>query len=169
MNPVLKVFLLSMAPISELRGAIPLGVWGYGLSPLEAFAVAIVGNLLAVVPLLLLIEPAHRFAERIPLFKRIFDWILERTRRKGKVVEKYEALGLMLFVAIPLPGTGAWTGAFAAFLFDIPFKYSLIAISLGVLIAGVIVTVFVAAGLAGAVAAGAILIGVALYNLYRKL
>ncbi len=169
MSPLLKVFLLSMAPISELRGAIPLAVWGYGIPPLKAFAVAIVGNLLAVVPLLLLIEPAHRLAVKFEPARKFFDWILERTRRKGKVVEKYEAIGLMLFVAIPLPGTGAWTGAFAAFIFDIPFKYAVVSISLGVLIAGIIVTAFVAAGLVGAIAAGVILTGLAAYNLYKKL
>ncbi len=158
-----------MMPISELRGAIPLGVWGYGLSPLKAFAIAIVGNLLAVIPLLLLIEPAHKMAEKIPILKKFFDWILERTRQKGKIVEKYETIGLMMFVAIPLPGTGAWTGAFAAFLFDIPFKNALIAISIGVLIAGVIVTAFVSMGWIGAISAGIILISLAIYNLYRKL
>ena len=169
MTPTLKVFLLSMAPISELRGAIPLGVWGYGMPPLKAFLIAIVGNLLAVIPLLLLIKPAHRLAMKFSLTRKFFEWMLERTRRKGEIVEKYEAIGLMLFVAIPLPGTGAWTGALAAFLFDIPFKYAVVSISIGVLIAGIIVTVFVSAGLTGAIAAGAILLAVATYNLYRKI
>jgi len=158
-----------MAPISELRGAIPLGVWHFKMHPLEAFVIAVVGNLLAVVPLLLLIEPAWKLASKFPLTRRFFEWVFARTRKRGEIVEKYEAIGLMLFVAIPLPGTGAWTGAVAAFLFGIEFKYAVWAISAGVLIAGIIVTAFVAAGLWGAIVAGIILMVSAATTMWKKL
>ena len=76
----------------------------------------------------------------IPLWSRFFDWLFERTKKKAELVQRYEALGLILLVAIPLPATGAWTGCIAASLFKIKFKYAFPAILIGVLIAGIIVT-----------------------------
>jgi len=106
----------------------------------EAFVFATLGNMIPIVPLLLLLERGYQYFRRYTWFARVFDKALARTRRKGKVVEKYRALGLALFVGVPLPGTGAWTGALAAFVFGIPFRYALPAIAAGVVIAGVVVT-----------------------------
>ena len=130
-------FFISMVPVIELRGAIPVGI-AAGLSPAVAFTVSVLGNLVPVPFILLLI-------------RRIFDWlrgtktlgpIIEKLERrahlKGRVVQKYRVPGLILLVGIPLPGTGAWTGALVAALLDIRLKSAIPAIFAGLLIAGAI-------------------------------
>jgi len=136
------VVVLAMLPILELRGAIPwaLAPMGGNLSYVEAVPLAILGNMIPVVPLLLWLGPVSDRLRRVPVLDRFFTWLFNRTRRKGKLVEKYQAVGLALFVAIPLPVTGAWTGAAAAFLFGIPFRQALPAILAGVCIAATVVT-----------------------------
>lgn len=168
-SPDLAVFVASMLPISELRGAIPLGVWGFKLPLIRTYIIAVLGNLVPILPLLWLIDPVSKFAKKTRLGRRFFDWVFERTRKKGKLIEKYEALGLMLFVAIPLPVTGAWTGTLAAFLFGVHRAYAFPSITAGVLIAGIIVSAFVALGWIGAVAAGIILIGLVGKILWNRL
>ncbi len=136
--------LLSMLPITELRGAIPWAMasppYGGGLGWREAFLFATLGNMVPIVPLLVFLERGYQYVRRYPFWERFFERIFARTRRRGKVVEKYRAIGLTLFVGVPLPGTGAWTGALAAFVFGIPFRYAVPAIVAGVLIAGVLIT-----------------------------
>lgn len=137
------VMLLAMSPISELRGAIPLAI-ASGYSPLEAYAISVLGNLIPVAPLLLFLGPVSSFLMRYPPGCRFFTWLFSRTRRK--YIEEREGVGfaaLMLFVAIPLPMTGAWTGCVLAFLLGFRFLPAFLSISLGVLIAGVIVTIAV--------------------------
>ena len=130
--------IIAALPVSELRGAIPLAV-AMGFSLKKAFALSVLGNILPVCPILFLLEPVSERMRHIPLVRRFFDWFFERTRRKASLVEKYEALGLIPFVAIPLPVTGAWTGAVAAFVFGVRFWYALPAILAGIMIAGLIV------------------------------
>lgn len=135
----LAVVVIAMLPVSELRGAIPWAAsQGIGLG--QAYALAVAGNSIPVVPLLLGLGPASKWLRRWRAFDRFFEWLFARTRRRGKLVEKYEALGLIPFVAIPLPVTGAWTGCAAAFVFGVRFWYALPAIVAGILIAGVIVS-----------------------------
>ena len=134
------VFITATLPILELRGAIPLGLIHYGMPVVETYAIAVAGNFVIVVPLLMLLEPVSNFLRRNRLFDKFFTWLFARTRKRGNLVEKYEAIGLMLFVAIPLPVTGAWTGAIAAYIFGIRRKYATICILGGIMIAGVIVT-----------------------------
>lgn len=141
----LTVLILGMMPVSELRGAIPFGV-AIGIPVRKVLFLAIVGNIIPVIPLLFLLEPVSSYLRRFILFKGFFDWLFERTRRRAAVVEKYEALGLVMFVAIPLPVTGAWTGCLAATLFKIRLRYAFLAITTGVLIAAVIVTTITFAG-----------------------
>ncbi|MCQ8903328.1 MAG: small multi-drug export protein [Methanothrix sp.] len=144
----LMVMLLAMSPISELRGAIPLAI-AYGYSPVEAYAISVLGNLIPVAPLLLFLGPVSSFLMRWPPGYRFFTWLFSRTRRK--YIEGREGIGfaaLMLFVAIPLPMTGAWTGCVLAFLLGFRFLPAFLAISLGVLIAGVIVTTAVSGAFA---------------------
>ncbi len=141
----LAVFILGMMPISELRGAIPFGI-AVGLPAKKVLFFAIIGNIVPVIPLLFLLEPVSNYLRRFTPFKVFFDWLFERTRRRAAVVEKYEALGLIFFVSIPLPITGAWTGCLAATLFKIRLRYALFAITTGVLIAAVIVTTITFAG-----------------------
>ena len=123
---LLMTFLIAMVPVLELRGAIPAGI-AAGLPPAAAAAAAILGNLVPI-PFLIL------------LLRRIFDWLERRAHLKGRIVKKYRTIGLIILVAIPLPGTGAWTGALVADVLDLRLRTALPAIALGVLIAGIITT-----------------------------
>jgi len=142
MTKELSTFLIAMIPIGELRAAIPIALSVYRLSPLNAFVWAVLGNLIPVLLLLWLLEPLTKYLDdHFYSLNRFFAWLFERTRRKhSRKFELWGALALISFVAIPLPMTGAWSGAIAAFVFGIPFKKALLSITLGVLIAGLIVT-----------------------------
>ncbi len=137
----LAVILIAMLPVSELRGAIPWAVhpMGGGMGLGTAYVLAVIGNFIPVIPLLLGLGPVSNVLRRWTVFDKFFTWLFARTRRRGKWVEKYEAFGLIPFVAIPLPVTGAWTGAAAAFVFGVRFWYALPAILAGILIAGGVV------------------------------
>ena len=137
-NKEAAVVILAALPISELRGAIPLAI-AMDFPPAKAYALAVIGNFIPVVPLLFFLQPISDRLRHIPVFEKFFNWLFERTKRKATLIEKFEALGLILFVAIPLPITGAWTGCVAATLFKIRFRYALMAILLGITIAGCIV------------------------------
>jgi len=134
----LLIILLGATPFFEARYAIPAALLS-GYPPPEAFLLALAGNLLPVVPLLLLLEPVSGFLIRnSPPFDRFFRWLFNRTRRKLEGREQLGAVGLFLFVAVPLPMTGAWSGCAAAFVFGIPFRYALPAIVLGTVAAALI-------------------------------
>jgi uncharacterized membrane protein len=137
--------VIAMLPVTELRGAIPVAA-ALGIPLKKAFLISVTANIIIVPPLLFFLEPVTQLLRRFRLFARFFDWFFERTKKKASLVEKFEVLGLMLFVAVPLPGTGAWTGAVVASLFKIRFGYAVLAISAGVIIAGVIITALVAFG-----------------------
>ncbi len=141
--PEWTTFVISMLPIVELRGAIPYGIGVAGLGWLQTYVYAVVGNLVPIVPILLFLGPISEWLSRFPGFGRFFAWVFERSHRRSHVVRKYGPWGLALFVAIPLPVTGGWTGAAVAFLLGIPFRRSFPAITVGVLIAGVVVTLAV--------------------------
>ena len=137
------VLIVSTLPIFELRGGIPCG-FALGLVWWKTYIMAVLGNLIPVVPLLLFLDPVSKWLRRhISLADRFFERLFARTRRKGEArMRKYGIfIGLMLFVAIPLPVTGAWTGCAAAFLFGVKFRYSFPAVVAGVLIASLIVSV----------------------------
>jgi len=136
---------VAVLPVSELRGAMPLAV-AMGMSLKKAFILSVIGNMLPIIPILIFLEPVSAKLRRFKILAKFFDWFFTRTRKKAGVVEKFEALGLILFVAIPLPVTGAWTGCVAASLFKIRFRYAFFAISLGVLIAGIIVATLISVG-----------------------
>jgi uncharacterized membrane protein len=136
----LTVVIIAMLPILELRGSIPWAIAVAGLSWQEAYALSILGNMIPIVPILLLLGPVSERLRRWRFWDTVFTWLFNRTRRRSRLVERYESFGLFLLVAIPLPMTGAWTGALAAFLFGIRIRYSLPVIFLGVLAAGVVVT-----------------------------
>lgn len=140
LSPLMIVLLISMLPIIELRGAIPVGILLFRLPWPEVVLVSIIGNMIPIPLILLFMEEFFILLSRWRAGKRFTDWLFARTRRKGKVVERYEAIGLTIFVGIPLPGTGGWTGAFAANIFGIKFWNSMLYVFLGVLIAAVIVT-----------------------------
>ncbi|NIM19749.1 MAG: ligand-binding protein SH3 [Candidatus Latescibacteria bacterium] len=136
----LATFVIATLPVSELRGAIPYAITIGGLPWQEAYVIAVIGNFLPVLPILYFIGPVSDRLRRIDAFDKFFTWLFARTRRKGKLIEKFEAVGLVLFVAIPLPVTGAWTGSLAAFLFGLRKPLAIPAIILGICIAGVVVT-----------------------------
>jgi len=128
-------------PISEVRGAIPLAIGVYGYSPLEAYLLSVFGNLLPVIPLLLFLCPISDYLRRFSWGEIFFSWLFARTRRK--YIQEHENFGLTalaIFVAIPLPMTGAWTGCALAFLLGFRFWPAFAAIAAGVITAGLIVT-----------------------------
>ncbi len=138
--------IIAALPISELRGAIPVGHLALKMPIFKTLILAYTGNMLPVIPLLILLEPVSERLRRFHLLRKFFDWLFERTKKRAEMVERYEALGLILFVALPLPITGAWTGCVAASLFKIKFRYAFPAIFVGVLIAGIIVSVLTKIG-----------------------
>ena len=131
---------LAALPVIELRGSIPWATFILKLSWESALLFSIIGNLVPVPLILLLLKPAEKLLSRWIVMDRFFQWLFARTRRRGKVVERYMALGLILFVAIPLPVTGAWTGTVAAHVFGVRFGPALVCITAGVCIAGIVVT-----------------------------
>ena len=138
--PPLAVFVVAMLPVFELRGGIPVG-YAMGMdSPLLIYLVAVAGNFVPVVPILTLLGPAERLLRRFKTMDRFFDWLFRRTVSRSDLIKKYESLGLILFVAIPLPMTGAWTGSIAAYLFKLPLRMAIPCIILGILIAGIVVS-----------------------------
>ncbi len=142
MEEYLKTFITAMTPIGELRVAIPVALTRYSLSFWETYIIAVVGNMFPIVFIVFLLDPVSRFlSKHFRFFRWFFNWLFERTRRKhSHKFEVLEELALITFVAIPLPVTGAWSGAAAAFVFGIPPKKSLPLILVGVLIAGLIVS-----------------------------
>ena len=163
----LIVVIISALPVLELRGALPVAINLFHMEWYQAFCLAVIGNLLPVPFLLLFLESLAKVVSRVALGKKLVNWVFERTRRRGAVIEKYERIGLMLFVAIPLPVTGAWTGSVAAFLFGLKFRYAFLSILFGVIIAGGIVTSLCLLGWLGAVIAGVGLATLAALGLWR--
>lgn len=141
MKKYLWVFLVSMVPIVELRGAIPIGV-GMGLPLWQVYVLAIIGNMLPVPFIFLFARKVLEWGKDKKAVGKFFDFCLEKGHKGGEKLKAKAGRGLfwalMLFVAIPLPGTGAWTGTLAASLLDMDFKKSTAAVMLGVLTAGVI-------------------------------
>ena len=138
-HELLLTFLTAMVPVVELRGAIPVGV-AAGLPPAAACAAAIAGNMVPVPFILLLVRRAFAWLRKTRLLGGKIAALERRAHLKGRVVRKYRLPGLVILVAIPLPGTGAWTGALVAALLDIRMRHAVPAIFLGVVIAGAIIT-----------------------------
>jgi uncharacterized membrane protein len=136
---LLMTFGTAMVPVLELRGAIPVGV-AAGLPPAAACVTAILGNLLPVPFIMLLTRRIFDWLRDTAFFGPKILWLERRAHLKGRVVRKYRLLGLVILVGIPLPGTGAWTGALVATLLDIRMRAALPAILLGLVAAGLITT-----------------------------
>lgn len=149
MFPELQIFLLAMTPIGELRASIPAGLSVYNLNWILVYLISVIGNLLPVILLLYFLKPVSNWlSKRFKIFQLFFTWLFKRTRRRyDHEMEKYGYPALIVFVAIPLPMTGAWTGALIAFLFGIPFKKAFPLITLGIMIAGIIVLVISKTGI----------------------
>ncbi|RLG30020.1 ligand-binding protein SH3 [Methanosarcinales archaeon] len=145
--PSVATMLMAALPVGELRVAIPVAIGVYGMDPLTAYVLSVIGNMLPVVPLLLFLESVSNYLRRWVFWDVFFNWLFTRTyRRHNGQFEKYGTIALLLFVAIPLPVTGAWTGCAAAFVFGIQFKHAFLAILGGVVLAGILVTSVVLGG-----------------------
>ncbi len=138
--PELVIFIVSLLPIVELRGgliaAAVLGVEWY-----IALPICVIGNMLPIPFILMFIREVFGWLKKIKWLQGTIEKLEAKTRKKGERIQKKRLIGLILFVGIPLPGTGAWTGALAADLLDLRIKHSLPAITLGVVLAGVIMLV----------------------------
>lgn len=144
--------LVGMLPIIELRGAIPVGVFTFHLSYLESFICSFIGNIIPVYFIVKYIRPLFDFFGRWKIFKVIIDWATEKATKHIQENEKLQnavSVGLFLFVAIPLPGTGAWVGSLIANFLDLPPKKAITPIIVGVLTAGIIVLSITAAANGG--------------------
>ena len=138
----LATLVISMTPIIELRGAIPVAVFTFHLTYIEAFVISLIGNIIPIYFIVKYIRPLFDFFGRFKIFKVIIDWATERATKKIEESEKlqnFTALGLFLFVAIPLPGTGAWVGSLIANFLNLPLKKAFPPLALGVLTAGIII------------------------------
>ncbi len=137
----LLTLLVSMVPVVELRGGIPFGVTA-GLPVWAAFIAAVIGNLIPVPFIIVYIRRIFQWMRRrIPRLNRMVDALERKAHLKGQRVTKYKYLGLMLFVAIPLPGTGAWTGSLAAAFLDMPLRKAIPSVVVGVLVAGMAISI----------------------------
>lgn len=133
--------LVSMIPVVELRGGIPFGV-AAGLPVWAAFLAAVIGNLIPVPFIIVYIRRIFQWMRRhMPRLNSLVDKLERKAHLKGQRVTKYKYLGLMLFVAIPLPGTGAWTGSLAAAFLDMPLRKAIPSVIMGVLIAGMAISI----------------------------
>lgn len=137
--PELTAFLISLLPILELRGGM-VAARLLGMNFFKAFAICYIGNMLPIPFIILFIKKIFEFLRRFKFFEKIITKLEAKTERNKDKVLRYKSWGLLLFVAIPLPGTGGWTGALMAALLDIDMKRSLPIIALGVFIAGLIMS-----------------------------
>jgi len=140
------IFFTSMIPWWEGRYAIVMAMVHFGWDWWQALPFAVLGNMLPIPFILLFFRYVEKFLRNYKFWTKLMDWLFAKTRKRAdKKIRRYEYLGLLLFVAVPLPFTGAWTGALIAYLFDLKFSKSLVTIFLGVIIASfvmIIVTIF---------------------------
>jgi len=139
--PPVATVILATLPILELRGALPYALLFTDLHWSAAYPLAVFGNMIPIPFLIWFLEPATDFLRRWKTGDRFVEWLVARTRRKGKKIQEYEFWGLVAFVAIPLPVTGAWTGSMAGHIFGLKRARTFLACFVGVCIAGVIMTV----------------------------
>ena len=139
------VFLISMVPIVELRGAITIGVGAYNLPVLTTFIICIIGNMIPVPFIFLFARKVLEWGQDKPYIGPLFKWFIKKGHKGGQKLQSKAGRGLyyalFLFVGIPIPGTGAWTGTLAASILDLDFKKTVFSVLGGVLLAGIIMAV----------------------------
>ena len=143
------IFIISMIPILELRGGL-LVAWSLGVPILKAIPIFIIGNIIPIPFILLFIKKIFQLLKKVQFFEKIIGKLENRAMKKSDNIKKYEFWGLVLFVGIPLPGTGAWTGSLIAALLEVDFKKAVLAELLGIILATIIVS-FVSYGLLGSI------------------
>ena len=143
----LIIFLISMVPLIELRGAIPFSQ-GFGLPIVQSYIICIIGNMLPVPIIFLFARKVLEWGADKPVIGKFFTWCLEKGHKGGKKLQEKAGKGLFvaLLLFVGVPGTGAWTGTLAASILDMDFKSTIVAVMLGVLLAGVIMMVVSFAG-----------------------
>jgi uncharacterized membrane protein len=142
-----RIFFFSMIPWLESRYVIPFAI-NIGWDWWKAFPIAVAGNILPIPIILLFFKKVEKWLRRYRFWSKLMDWLFSRTRdRANEVIQRYEYLGLLVFVALPLPFTGAWTGALIAYLFNLKFGKSLITIFFGVIFASGIMTIVTLTGI----------------------
>lgn len=147
MSTYIHALILSLLPIAELRGGIPYALLK-GYPVWSSYVGCVLANFLVGPIVFIFLNSAHRLLYNINVYKRLFDWFERRVRRKtAHLIERYGFWGITIFVAIPLPVTGAYTGAFAAWLFNVEFKRAMLAVMTGVMIAGIVVTTVMVLGI----------------------
>ena len=117
----LVVLIFAALPIIEVRGSIPLGLFYFKMDTLSVLLISLIGGVLPVFPILWFLENLTGALRKTEVFDRFFGWLFEHTRAKSGLIEKFELVGLTLFMALPIPGTGIWTGCVAAYLLEIPW------------------------------------------------
>ncbi len=127
----------SMLPLVELRGAIPLGI-SLGLRPIQSAIISIIGNIIVVLILLNILDPVMIHFEKTKFFSKTIGKIKTKSMKKAHIIKKYSLLGLFIFVSLPIPTTGAWTGALISSILKLDTRKAFVAISLGLIIAGLI-------------------------------
>lgn len=135
-----KVMLTASLPIIEVKGAIPVGI-AMGMTPIHATFLAFIGSIIPVPIILFTIRPIFNYLKETKTFKKMINKLIHRSLNKSKDVQKYGYWGLFIFVAIPLPGTGVWTGSLIASLLDMRFKLAYPAIVIGNLIASILIMI----------------------------
>ena len=146
-NPVYTTIVISMLPVIELRGAIPWAYFFGGLSLFEAAFYSIVGNFLMCIPIYLFFHFFTAFLRRYDFGVKWTNKLFNRTRKKGEVINDKKLYGLILFVGIPLPATGAWTGTLAAYIFGLSLFKSMLGALIGLLISATIVCSLISMGM----------------------
>jgi len=148
MADLFEVFLLSITPFGELRLSIPVGILVYHLDVASVFCVSVLGNsLLAGFLIFFLKKIVLFFSSKSSVFKKSYDWWENNARKKhSDKIQKFGVIGLLLFVAVPLPFTGVWTGSLLATIMDLPLKKSWFAVSAGAIVSGLIVAATVLLG-----------------------
>ena len=138
----LKVLFISAVPVLELRGAIPYGVTTQNLPLLNVLIASIIGNMIPVPIIILFVRPVFEWMRKKSAWmRRIVEKMEAKAANKSEMIRKYEMLGLFILVAVPLPGTGAWTGSLVAAMLDMRLKYAVPVIFLGVVTAGIITSI----------------------------
>jgi len=142
-NKYLEIFLWSMAPITELRLSVPLGILEYKLDWMAVLLFCILGNFLICIPIINLLKILDNLSTKYPLLDSALNKIYNRTRSKTKIISNYKYLGIVCFVGIPLPLTGAWTGCLASHLLGLNKKKTLISILVGLTVSSIIVILII--------------------------
>ena len=145
-NPYIIPFIISMLPIAELRLSIPFGILVQGLAWKKVIIISVLGNFLIMIPVFIIVKYLSEYLMNYHFFYIIFKWIFDKTRKKSINIEKFKFYGLVLFVGIPLPLTGAWTGCIASYLINLSIKKTFTGLFLGICMSACIVTILTLLG-----------------------